>query len=30
MLFDIEVNYGQKSKSLEKLKGFLTGGEDFP
>ena len=29
MLFDKGVNYGQKSKSLKKLKGFLTGGEEF-
>ena len=30
MLCDNEVNYGQKSKSLKKLKGFLrAGGEHF-
>ena len=29
-LFNNEVNYGEKSKSLKKMKGFLTaGGEDF-
>ena len=29
-LFDNEVNYDQKSRSLKKLKGFLTaGGEHF-
>ena len=29
-LFDNEVNYGQKSKPLKKLEGFLTaGGEDI-
>ena len=28
-LCDNEVNYGQKSQSLRKLKGFLTAGGEY-